>query len=135
MTENENDLDDVEEEGPDWNTLYLNCSPSEEPCAAFGQPGYDTLAGIHIELMTAQLKRKLGEPPDGASFEERQSERDIAVDGGSFEVGTLHDLVLVYDRTRAKARAYAKRVEVGFPKKWDRVAKRELKKRLGYDDE
>ena len=133
MTETEHE-NDREEEGPDWTTMYLECSPSEEPYAAFGQPGYDSLAAIHIELMTAQLKRKLGEPPDGARFEEAQSERERSLDGGCFEIGTLHDLVLVYDRNRAKAKAYAKRLEVEFPKKWDRVAKREVKKRLGDDE-
>lgn len=102
--------------------LSIGPTPVDEPCEELG-PEYDsTKAKVECATFISQIKRQLGEPPEGARLRIKHNPHDF---------GTYLDVEVVFDDDNASASRYAYHVEENTPQLWDETARAELQK-MGY---
>ena len=95
----------------------VTSTPHEEPCAQLGRAGYEARARLECRALIGQLRRELGEPPDGSYFR---------LAGNPHDFGTYYTVRYHYDPADAAHRAYMHRLDDGLPARWDGPARDEL---------
>lgn len=99
---------------PSEDRLSIGSTPANETCEQIGTPEYNQgLAIAECRAFAEQIKRELGEPPEGAR---------LAVIGQSHDFGTYHEVFVVYDEDNQAAIEYAYNVEANAPTEWDATA-------------
>jgi hypothetical protein len=104
---------------------YLSVSPRDEGCAQFGNDDYAEAAGREINALIRQLERHFGSPPPGFEFRIGATERELGYDE-DYRTEAMFELLMVFDDENKKHVAYARRVDAGFPDRWDDIARQEL---------
>ena len=97
--------------------IDIGATPPMEDCAQVGSDGYMERARRECRAYLAQLRRSLGEEPDGAG---------LAVKSHAHDFGTYLTVVCYYDSGKQAALEYAFRCESKGPEEWDEAARREL---------
>ena len=94
-------------------------APPMEDCAQVGSKAYDYYdrARREAKALINQLRRKLGNEPDGARLGMKSHPHDF---------GTYMTVVCHYDVQDEASSAYAWRCEEHCPDEWDDEARREL---------
>lgn len=102
------------------DSLNLGPTPGNEDCASVGSPEYGVRSHKECQAYIAQLKRMFPIPQnlDGEVWFERR--------GFPHDMGTYHEVCVVYNTDHAKARSYAWKVESKLPGDWDEQARQEL---------
>ena len=59
------------------DSLELDCTPIDEPCAQVGSEDYAKNARLECKAFAAQLMRTFGEPPPGCSFKITSNPHDF----------------------------------------------------------
>lgn len=96
--------------------LNLSCVPGDEPCAQVGKPDYEERSVKECQAYIRQLKRVLGDPPDGARLKLRYTPHNL---------GTYLTVVCEFDTNKPDAITYAFKCDDGLGK-WDAEARAEL---------
>lgn len=93
--------------------IQIGQTPGEEDCAQVGSKLYDypELARIEARAYMVGLRKKFGEPPEGAT---------LFIKGTPHDYGTYYEAALRYDTSVPAAVDYAMKVEDGFGR-WDEV--------------
>ena len=101
-------------------------APPMEDCAQVGSKVYDYYdrARREAKALISQLRRKLGNEPDGARLGTKSHPHDF---------GTYLTVVCYFDSDHPAAADYAFRCEARGPEKWDDEARRELKQKLNNE--
>ncbi len=99
--------------------IDVGCAPPCENCAQVGADGYWERARRECRAWIAQLRRTLGEEPDGAR---------LAVKSNPHDFGTYLSVVCHFDDTLPASVDYAFRCEGEAPNEWDEEARRELRR-------
>lgn len=105
--------------------VSLSVSPRDEGCAQFGDEDYAEGAGREINALIRQLERQFGAPPPGFEFRIGAMDRELGYDE-DYRTEAMLELLMVFDDADRKHIAYARRVDAGFPDKWDDIARQEL---------
>ena len=100
--------------------LHIGSSPPMESCAQLGSPDYRREARRECNVYIRQLRRALGDEPDGARLAIKENPHDF---------GTYLDVVCWYDPDIKAAVDYAFKCESESPMEWDDQAKVELTSR------
>ncbi|ABX19846.1 hypothetical protein L0Y81_30040 (plasmid) [Burkholderia multivorans] len=103
-------------------TIEIGPAPCDEACAQVGDMRYLERSRAECTAFINQIRRTLGEPPDGASLFIKSSAHDF---GTYWEVVVKVTGGLSAD-AREAAIAYAYRCESESPTTWDDDARREL---------
>jgi len=89
------------------NLIYIGGAPAESLCASLGvTPDFDQINRIECNAYIVALRRKFGEPPEGACFRVKKNSHDF---------GAYREVVMDYDDTLA-AVDYACEAENGLAK-------------------
>ena len=96
--------------------LDLGSSPSHEDCAQVGRDDYYELARRECRAYIGQLRRLLGDEPEGARLSVKSNPHDF---------GTYLSVVVFFDGDNPAALDYAYRCETGA-ESWDEQARLEL---------
>ena len=97
--------------------VSIGASPINEPCAQVGAPDYHERSFKETRAYVNQLRRVLGEEPEGASLSVKSQPHDF---GAYREVGCY------CDGNNPVAVDYAFRAEEQQPTEWDDEARAEL---------
>ena len=97
--------------------IDLGAAPSDEACAQVGSPDYYDHASKECLAYIRQLRRTLGQEPDGARLATARNPHDF---------GTYLSVVCHYDVNVPASIEYAFRCESAGPREWDELARREL---------
>ena len=97
--------------------IYIGATPCDEECAQVGSPDYHTRMLRESKAFIKQLRRILGNEPDGAR---------LFVKAQSHDFGTYHEVVCEYDDAKPASLDYAIKCEAQCPATWDAEAKKEL---------
>ena len=94
-------------------------TPPMESCAQVGSREYDYYDRARREARAyiGQLRRTLGDEPDGARLSTKSHPHDF---------GTYITVVCYFDPDSATAAAYAWRCDAEAPQEWDELAREEL---------
>lgn len=102
--------------------IDVGSSPSDETCAQVGSDDYHPLARKECRAYIAQLRRVLGNEPEGAR---------LSIKGNPHDFGTYLSVICYYDERLPDSVDYAFRCESESPDRWDEQARQEL---AGNDD-
>lgn len=98
--------------------VYIGSTPCDEPCQQVGTPSYDrVLARKEIRAFINQIRRTLGDEPDGA---------ELRVKTESHDFGSYSEVVCYYDDDKPASVEYAYKCESDAPNNWDLQATIEL---------
>ena len=103
--------------------LSIGSSPTGEECAQVGSETYREKMRIETAVFVNQLRRVLGEEPQGARLKVKSFPHDF---------GTYHEVCVVYDENNEEATNYAFKCESETPEFWDEQALAELKEKGFY---
>lgn len=103
-------------------TIEIGASPCDEQCAQVGEPDYPERSRAECRAFVNQIKRVMGEPPEGAGLFIKSNAHDY---GTYREVAVKVGGMLSPD-AREKALEYAYRCESDSPTAWDEEARAEL---------
>lgn len=103
-------------------TIEIGSAPCYEQCAQVGETDYPERSRAECRAFANQIKRVLGEPPEGVSLFTKSSGHDF---------GTYREVVAKVGGSRNQAEhetalAYAYRCESDCPTNWDDAARAEL---------
>jgi hypothetical protein len=104
--------------------IYIGSSPPDETCVQVGSENYYPRSRHECHVYIRQLRRALGNEPDGARLAIRRDEHDF---------GAYLSVICYYDATIQESIDYALRCEGQGPEQWDAEAKRELAERKEAD--
>ena len=97
--------------------IDVGCAPTHEDCAQVGTDDYYHRARRECRAYIGQLRRLLGEEPEGARLSVRNNPHDF---------GAYLSVLCYYDANIQGAIDYAFRCESEGPDEWDDQARREL---------
>ena len=97
--------------------VSIGASPINEPCAQVGAPDYHERSFKETRAYVNQLRRVLGEEPEGASLSVKSQPHDF---------GAYREVVCYFDGNNPVAVDYAFRAEEQQPTEWDDEARAEL---------
>ena len=97
--------------------IDLGPAPSEEDCAQVGREDYPERARRECRAYLSQLRRLLGDEPDGAR---------LSVNSNPHDFGSYLSVVCHYDPDQPASVDYAFRCEGQGPREWDDPARQEL---------
>ena len=104
-----------------YYTLSVGCTPCDESCEQLG-PNYNPgRAKAECRAYINQLKRQFGEPPPDTSYRITNNPHDF---------GTYHEVEVKFNTEDEESVEYAFKVEGESPEKWDREAKKELRRTI-----
>ncbi|CAM2198439.1 Lipoprotein (plasmid) [Paraburkholderia kururiensis] len=103
-------------------TIEIGSAPSDEQCAQVGESDYPERSRAECRAFINQIKRAMGEPPDGVGLYVKSNVHDF---GTYLEVAVKVAGVLT-EEARGKALEYAYRCESDSPASWDEEARAEL---------
>ena len=99
--------------------IEIGPTPAEEACAQVGSDRYSRVWRAECKAFIGQLRRLLGEEPEGAS---------LIITSNPHDFGSYHDVACSYDAAMPGALAYALKCESEAPAEWDDEARAELTK-------
>ena len=99
--------------------IEIGPTPAEEACAQVGSDRYSRVWRAECRAFINQLRRVIGEEPDGAS---------LIITSNAHDFGTYHDVACSYEEDNEAAVQYALRCESEAPGEWDDEARAELTK-------
>lgn len=91
--------------------------PTEENCAQAGTEGFGTQALKECRAYINQLRRVVGEEPDGA---------ELRIKSNPHGFRTCYEVACYYEIGNPEAEAYAFRCDEEAPSHWDSEARAEL---------
>ena|ERR1700756_4621780 len=97
--------------------VEIGPAPFDEDCAGIGQENFAERNRAECQAFRNQLRRELGEEPEGAS---------LAIKSNPHDFGTYREVVCKYEDDNEAAIAYAYRCESDAPAQWDDQAREEL---------
>jgi pyruvate dehydrogenase complex dehydrogenase (E1) component len=100
-----------------FDHVSIGPSPTNEQCAQVGEDDYHERSVKECRAYVRQLRRALGEEPEGAS---------LAVKSNSHDFGVYREVVCYYADNCHEAVDYAFRAEEQAPAEWDDEARAEL---------
>jgi hypothetical protein len=96
--------------------VSIGPSPTNEQCAQLGEDDYHERSVKECRAYIRQLRRVLGEEPEGSS---------LSVKSHLHDFGSYREVVCYHD-DREAAVDYAYRAEEKAPAEWDEIARQEL---------
>jgi hypothetical protein len=103
-------------------SIEIGSAPCDEECAQVGSADYPERSRAECRAFINQIKRVMGEPPEGVSLFIKSNSHDF---GTYREVAVKVTGVLTEDASE-KALEYAYRCESASPTEWDDEARAEL---------
>lgn len=101
--------------------IEIGSSPCNEECAQVGQPDYPERSKAECRAFINQIKRVMGEPPEGVTLYTKSNQHDY---------GTYREVAVKVSALGEEARdialVYAYRCEGESPENWDDEARAEL---------
>jgi hypothetical protein len=97
--------------------IDLGPSPTEEDCAQVGSDDYFDRARRECRAYIHQLRRLLGDEPEGAQLSVKSNPHDF---------GSYLSVVCYYEPAQPASLDYAFRCEGKSPQEWDDQARQEL---------
>jgi len=98
--------------------INIGSAPANESCAQVGDINYPEQSRKECQALISQLRRELGEEPEGAQLSVKSFQHDF---------GSYHEVVCYYDDQNEETVNYAFKCESELPYSWDEKAKEELK--------
>jgi len=102
--------------------LTLSETPCGEECAQVGSDNYYPRMRRESRAYIGQLERMFPNMPDGVYFK---------VKGFPHDMGTYHEVCIIFDDDNAEHVNAAYNVERSLPEKWDSLALADLAPRIG----
>ncbi|MBU9366649.1 MULTISPECIES: hypothetical protein [Burkholderiaceae] len=103
-------------------TIEIGSAPSDERCAQVGDSDYPERSRAECRAFINQIKRTMGEPPEGVGFFISSSVHDY----GTYREVAVKVSGVLSEEARDKALTYAYRCESHSPTTWDDEARNEL---------
>ena len=100
-----------------FDHVSIGPSPTNEQCAQVGEDDYYERSVKECRAYVRQLRRALGEEPEGAS---------LAVKSNSHDFGVYREVACYFADNSQEAVDYAFRAEEQAPAEWDEEARVEL---------
>ncbi len=94
------------------DVIWLGPVPAEEECAQVGEPSYRSRATAECLQFIKAIKRKCGEPPDGA---------ELKMGSVPHQQGQCLEVVVELDPSDDEAVRYASHADANAPTRWDEV--------------
>ncbi|HGO6073738.1 TPA: hypothetical protein ACK3Q6_004482 [Burkholderia cepacia] len=103
-------------------TIEIGPGPCDESCAQINEPDFSERNRAECRAFINQIKRAMGEPPEGVSLFIKSNSHDY----GSYREVAAKVSGIMNDEAREKALDYAYRCESDSPATWDDEARAEL---------
>ncbi|MBS2132069.1 hypothetical protein KEX41_28185 (plasmid) [Burkholderia thailandensis] len=103
-------------------TIEIGSAPCDEQCAQVGQADYPERSRAECRAFINQIRRALGEPPEGVGLFIRSNAHDF----GTYREVAVKVGAVPTPEAREKAVEYAGRCESESPVNWDDEARAEL---------
>jgi hypothetical protein len=94
------------------DVIWLGPAPAEEECAQVGRPNYREQVFAECRHYIEAIKKKCGEPPEGATLRIKGQEHDF---------GTYYEVVVEFDSDNGEAARWAYHVDASVPTRWEDV--------------